>query len=221
VAGETFEVSPDVWVGTRDRSWGIRPIGEAEPPGRAAAEGAPDFGFWWMYLPIKFDDFAVVVIAQEDQYGHRTLNDAVRVWPESTGRPPELLGWPRFTTTYESGTRHAVSTLIEAMAEDGSPFRFRIESLGNVVLSCGAGYGSDPHWTHGQWRGRNFAEGLTVDLTDPAVSGGIAFGVIDHVGKATILDGEYEGAVGWGLYEHASIGAHKPSGFTDLFSVAD
>ena len=39
--------------------------------------------------------------------------------------------------------------------------------------------------------------------------------MIDHVGKATI-----DGQVGWGLFEHGTIGRHDPSGFTDFASVA-
>lgn len=35
VDGETLPVTPDTWRGNRDRSWGVRPVGEAEPPGRA------------------------------------------------------------------------------------------------------------------------------------------------------------------------------------------
>ena len=36
IDGEEITVDPDVWIGSRDRSWGIRPIGEAEPAGRPA-----------------------------------------------------------------------------------------------------------------------------------------------------------------------------------------
>src|SRR5690606_22920135 len=92
----------DTWVGTRDRSWGIRPVGEPEPPGRGSAEMAPDWGFWWTYVPMRFDDFALLLIAQEDGAGFRTLNDAVRVWAD--GRV-EQLGWPRYAIRYRSGTR--------------------------------------------------------------------------------------------------------------------
>ena len=34
VDGEETTLTSDRWVGTRDRSWGIRPVGEAEPAGR-------------------------------------------------------------------------------------------------------------------------------------------------------------------------------------------
>ena len=33
IDGEEIAVTPDSWVGTRDRSWGVRPSGEAVPGG--------------------------------------------------------------------------------------------------------------------------------------------------------------------------------------------
>ena len=32
VDGTTIAVDPSTWLGSRDRSWGIRPVGEAERP---------------------------------------------------------------------------------------------------------------------------------------------------------------------------------------------
>ena len=55
IDGEEITVDPATWIGTRDRSWGIRPIGEAEPAGRPA--DPPFEGMWWLYVPMAFDDF--------------------------------------------------------------------------------------------------------------------------------------------------------------------
>src|SRR2546430_16636821 len=77
----------------------------------------------------------------------------------------------------------------------------------------GPGYG-DAEWAHGQWKGDKWAESVVVDLTDPAVVPRIPFGNIDHVARA-----ECDGAEGFGLFEHASIGAHGPSGFADLMEL--
>ena len=90
-----------------------------------------------------------------------------------------------------------------------------MDSLGYVALHVGAGYGGDPDWSHGQWRGRGWVEGAVYDLADPAVAGRIPFGVIDHVGRATC-----DGAEGWGLFEHGTMGRHDPSGFGGWDSVA-
>jgi hypothetical protein len=211
LSGETIPVSPDTWVGSRDRSWGIRPIGEAEPAGRPQDDAA-DFGFWWLYVPVKFDDYAIVLIAQEDGNGHRTLNDALRVHPD--GRIDQL-GWPRATITYRTGSRHPVSAHIEMTEPDGSPLAMDVETLESVPLHIGCGYGGDPEWTHGAWKGRHWIEGATYDMTDPAIAARTPFGVIDHVGRATI-----NGDVGWGLFEHGTFGKHSPSGFADFGSVA-
>ena len=59
-----------------------------------------------------------------------------------------------------------------------------VESLLPVPIHVGGGYGGDPDWTHGVWKGPDFTERLTYDLTDPAVAGRVMFGVIDHVGRA-------------------------------------
>ena len=215
VGDEQMAVSDDRWVGTRDRSWGIRPIGEPEPPGRTASEADPGFGFWWTYVPMRFDDFCLVVIVQEDGDGTRTLNEAVRVWPEAARRPPEQLGWPEIEVRYRPGTRHPEGAVLHLRRRGGTPLTVEIDTLGFVGLNCGPGYGGDPDWTHGQWRGRGWAEDVVLDMRDPAVAGRVPFGVVDHVAR-----GVCEGVEGWGMFEHGTFGRHEPSGFSDWGSVA-
>jgi hypothetical protein len=203
VDGRTTAVSPDRWIGSRDRSWGIRPVGEPEPAGRPQ----PMEGFWWLYAPLRFEEYAVVVIVQEDADGFRTLNDATRVWPD--GRV-EQLGWPQVDLDYAPGTRTPTGARLTCTGAGGKPVVIEIEPRTSVTLHVGGGYGGDPEWTHGQWRGEGFAERVTHNLTDPDVVGRIPFGVTDHAARATC-----DGAVGYGLFEHASMGRHDPSGFVD------
>lgn len=210
VDGDELPVDPSVWVGSRDRSWGIRPVGEADPPGRNA--DAPIEGFWWLYVPLRFDDWALVVIAQEDPDGYRTLSDAVRV--RADGRRDQL-GWPEVDIRYRSGTRIPEGATLHLAERGGKPVTVEIDSLSYVALHVGAGYGGDPEWAHGQWKGRGWADGRVYDLTTPDIQGRIPFGVLDHVASATC-----DGQQGWGLFEHASIGRHDPSGFADFTSVA-
>jgi hypothetical protein len=167
---------------------------------------------WWLYVPLRFDDFAVVLVVQEDPDGYRTLNDCTRVWPD--GRL-EQLGWPRVSVRYASGTRVPTGATICCTTPDGEPLRIEVESRLAVPLHVGAGYGGDSDWSHGLWKGPGFTERVTYDVTDDAVAGKVMFGVIDHVARATI-----DGAEGWGLFEHAALGRHDPSGFTDWFTVA-
>ncbi|GAA4488750.1 hypothetical protein GCM10023191_018520 [Actinoallomurus oryzae] len=210
IDGEEIAVTPDRWVGTRDRSWGIRPVGEPEPAGRPA--DPPFEGMWWLYLPLRFDDFAIVLIVQEDPDGFRTLNDCNRVWGD--GRI-EQLGWPQVAISYASGTRIPTGAVIRCSGAYGGPVTLEVESLLPVALHLGGGYGGDSDWSHGVWKGPGFTERRTYDLSSPDVAGKLMFGMVDHVARATC-----DGATGYGLFEHGALGRHDPSGFTDWFTVA-
>jgi hypothetical protein len=169
-------------------------------------------GFWWLYAPLQFESCAVTVILQENPDGYRTVNDAKRVWKD--GRV-EQLGWPRVDISYVPGTRHPESARLVLSDPAGSPLTLEVETVASVPLHVGAGYSGDPDWSHGRWMGRDWTSSSVYDLTDPTVAGRIPFGVTDHLARAW-LDGEQ----GWGLFEHASMGRHDPTGFADWSSVA-
>jgi hypothetical protein len=210
VEGTSYDVTPDRWLGTRDRSWGIRPVGEPPPPGRWAAEGATQ-GFWWLYVPLRFEDFAIVVIVQENPDGHRVLNEAVRVWPD--GRA-EQLGWPELDIQYRSGTRYPERATIHCTDRNRKPVTIDVETLYSIPLGPGTGYGGT-EWTHGLWKGRGWVEGTVHDWSDPALAALTPFMMKDHVARASC-----DGVEGWGLFEHTSVGRHDPTGFTDFTSTA-
>jgi hypothetical protein len=211
VDGELIHVTPERFTATRDRSWGIRPVGEAEPAGRPN----PFTGMWWCWIPLRFDDFALHVILEEDQFGARNTNFAVRVFPAALGRDPEQLGWPLPEISYTSGTRNPTHASIDLTNREGKTSTLEIEPIVGIPLNVGCGYGADPDWTHGLWKGDNWVEGSVYDHKDEAVIGRAAFSLWDHLARAT-----FDGQVGWGIFEHGCIGAHQPSGFTDLTSVA-
>lgn len=210
IDGEEIAVTPDTWIGTRDRSWGIRPVGEPEPAGRPPHP--PMEGFWWLYVPLRFDDFAVVIVLQEEPDGFRTANDAVRIWAD--GRL-EQLGWPRVSISYAPGTRQPTRAVLRCATPAGDDVTIEVEPLTSAPLHIGAGYGGDPDWSHGQWKGPGFTERVRYQLDDPAVAARVPFGVTDHAARAWC-----GGAEGFGLFEHASMGRHDPSGFAGWESVA-
>ncbi len=216
VDGETFTIDPDVWVGTRDRSWGIRPSGEAAPAG---APQVPEFGgMWWLYAPLRFDDFAVCLIISEDPDGFRTLNDCTRVWHD--GRV-EQLGWPRIQVHYTPGTRNPTGATITAATAAGVEVVLELEARLAAPLHVGCGYGGDPDWGHGFFKGAGFSERIDYDMAAPEVVGRFMFGMVDHVGRAVLRESGVEAEqVGWGLFEHGVLGRHDPSGFADWFTVA-
>jgi hypothetical protein len=210
VDGDEIEVDPDTWLGARDRSWGIRPSGDADPPGRS--DERPLEGFWWLYVPLRFDDFALVVIIQEEPDGYRSLNDARRVFAD--GRI-EQLGWPRVEIDYRSDGRHPERARLHLTTPAGEPLLVEVETLSFIPLHVGTGYGGDPEWSHGQWKGHAWSSASGYDLTDPEIVARIPWGISDHVARATCA-----GQTGWGMFEHAAMGRHDPSGFADWSSVA-
>ncbi|WP_329388025.1 hypothetical protein OG625_32310 [Streptomyces sp. NBC_01351] len=211
--GEELTVTAGEWTGTRDRSWGVRPI-PGEEGGRAAEEYRPE-GFHWLWIPVRFEDRFVMVIAQEDADGHRTLNEAVQVFPEATGRHDVQLGWPHTEIRYRPGSRHPESAVVHLTDPARKPLELGVEILNSSPLAVGAGYPPAGDWQHGTWQGRGWTDRRVYDLSDPSAHPMAAFGVTDHSARFTL-----DGQIGHGIFEHGSFGRHDPSGFVDYSSVA-
>jgi hypothetical protein len=212
VAGARFEVTPDRWWGSRDRSWGVRPVGEPEPPGIAASK-IPG-GFFWNYAPMQFPDFSILYIVQEETDGRRVLEEAVRVWPESTGRAPEHLGVPSHDIEWASGTRVAKRATLHFTEPGGRPLDVHVDVLLPLYLGLGTGYGTDADWRHGMYQGPLVVQGRTWDLHDPATQLPL-FSVVEHLSRF-----EVDGNVGYGLFELACIGPHDQYRFRGWDDVA-
>ncbi|MFC9816824.1 hypothetical protein ACFVJM_32715 [Streptomyces virginiae] len=211
--GEEFTLTAGEWTGTRDRSWGVRPI-PGEEGGRAAEECRPD-GFHWLWIPVRFADRFVMVIAQEDADGHRTLNEAVQVFPEAGGRADVQLGWPHTEIRYRPGSRHPESAVVHLTDPSRKPLELGVEILNSSPLAVGAGYPPAGDWQHGTWQGRGWSDRRVYDLSHPAAHPMAAFGVTDHSARFTL-----DGQTGHGIFEHGSFGRHDPSSFADYSSVA-
>ncbi len=207
VAGQTFDVTPDRWWGTRDRSWGVRPIGEPEPPGIRATAGFN--GMFWLYTPTRFDDFSVFCIVQEKPDGTRVLEEAVRVWKDGE-RGVESLGRPEHRLDFEAGTRRVKRAEMSFTAPDGRPLTMSIEPLLQLHVGIGTGYGFDADWRHGMYQGALKVAGVTYDLRNPEDAVRM-FGIVDSVARC-----ELDGQVGYGLFEYMVLGPHERYGFTDF-----
>jgi hypothetical protein len=206
VGGESYDVDPQAWIGTRDRSWGIRSVGEAEPRGIRDALPAP--GFFWLYSPMRFDDFAILTIINEDRDGERILEEAVRVWPEETGRAPEPLGRPTHEIEFVDGTRDPKRARLSFTGPADRPIRVEVEPLLPVHVALGCGYGNDHEWRHGMYQGKEVVQYRSYDLTDAEVRAE-ARGVTDYAARFELDDGR----VGYGLFEFAILGPYGPYGF--------
>jgi hypothetical protein len=205
-----FHVTPDRWQGSRDRSWGVRPVGESEPPGIQVRNPAQ---FYWMYSPMQFEEFSILTIVQEDAAGHRLLEEAVRVWPEAAGRPPQHLGRPEYQPQYAPGTREVQTATILFSPHDGQPLQVTVRPVLPVSIMVGTGYGLEPDWKHGMYQGADLVvQGVTYDLRKPEDAARM-WGMIDSVAQFECTE---DGATvtGAGLFEYWPFGAHAPTGLT-------
>ena len=192
IGDREWEVTPDAWWGSRDRSWGIRPSGEPEPPGITAT--LPFAGFNWLYAPVRFEDQSVFVICQTRNDGSRVLEEAVRVWRNGTGEGVEHLGRPEYDLTWDDDKRFVVAAKVRAgkLEMDVEPWR-------PIHLGTGTGYGFDPEWKHGRFVGEQVVQERHWDLGDPAQVASM-FGIVDAAARYTL-----DGQPGHGLFEYLFI----------------
>ncbi|MEO7428356.1 MAG: hypothetical protein ABIY48_03140 [Acidimicrobiales bacterium] len=190
VDGQRIDVTPDHWWGSRDRSWGIRPVGEAEPPGiTAAKEGGT---FRWLYAPMRMADHALVFICQERGDGSRVLEEAVRLWPD--GRVDHL-GRPEHDVTWGEGGPGLMGMATKATLRMGDVV-VEVEPVLPVHIGVGTGYGFDSDgWKHGAYQGELVVQGRTWDLTTEEGRSQM-WGIVDALAKCTV-----DGQEGWGLLE--------------------
>ncbi len=215
VAGRTFEVTPDRWKGARDRSWGVRPVGEPEHPGIRSRETNDGYGFRHDWLPMQFDDHMLKVQIDQDADGHRHLEESMRVWNSDLARPIDHLGRPDVEIEYLPGTREVRRATVTTAAPDGAPIVVHTKPLRTLYLAAGSGYVYDGTWGHGMYQGPLAVEGVVHDLTDPEVRRRYAI-LNETLSRFELASGE----VGYGMHENMLRGVYRPSGFLTPESVA-
>lgn len=211
VGDERFEVTPDHWWGARDRSWGVRPVGEPEAPG---IQTEPVMTGMWNYVPMQFDDHSILLIVQEEASGHRTIEEAVRVWNDPD-RGHDWLGRPEVDHTLVSGTRMiATPTRFLLPEAPEGPLEITCTSLTYNYLGIGTGYGLGDEFRHGMWLGPGpVVEYKTWPMAE--LDTWAWYAIVEHAARF-----EVDGRVGYGMLEHFFISAYPRYGLTDLTSVA-
>lgn len=203
--GADIEVTPDRFWGSRDRSWGVRPVGEPEPPGAAAAMS----GFYWNYFVTRFEKSSIVYMCQEDGFGRRFLEEGLRLFPD--GRV-EHLGRPEHQLRFAPGTRMvtgATVTFRDGLVLEGTCLR-------PIHLARGTGYGFDADWRHGMWHGEQLVVQRRDFAGDDPANVPLVGAIVDHLASFSTNQGD---GLGYGLLEVMTMGPH-PQYFTAWDDVA-
>jgi len=211
VGAETFTVTPDRWWGTRDRSWGVRPVGEAEPPGIRQAEGA--LTGMWNYSPMQFPRYSMLYILNETNRGERPIEEAVRIWNDRA-RPPEWLGRPEYEHRLTPGTRMIERSVLRFPHAPGGGLSVTATPLLTSYIAIGTGYGVEQDWRHGMYQGELVVQGFVKDVDEIAGLG--QYTIVDHVARFEVSDG----TLGYGLHEHGFWGAFDKYGMHDAYAGA-
>lgn len=214
VGGKTYEVGPERWKGVRDRSWGVRPVGEREAPGIAVKQER-SHGFFHNWMPMQFGDFMLKVFFEEDADGNRFLEESAKVYNFGIDREPEPMGSPHHHFTYKSGTRELEKAVIRFDHPSGEEVSVEVTPLRTVYLAAGSGYVPSEDWGHGCYKGEIVVEGLTYDMSDPEVVKQYAF-LNETLCRFDLSTGE----VGYGMHENMCIGVYRPYGFETPADVA-
>lgn len=208
VGGKSYEIAPEAFWGSRDHSWGIRGVGEPEPPGiRARAGGGT---FFWNWACIQMPDHTLLYTVSEEADGSRWNDSSIRLHAIDSGRPEDHLH-SEHSIEFISGTRQFKRATLAMTEKDGRRFTIECDPL-MVLWMAGCGYGGD--WRHGQYHGSLAVEGITHDLGDPETLRRLS-GLHETVCRYTI-----EGQVGYGVFELAAFGAYPRYGFNTPRDVA-
>jgi hypothetical protein len=204
-----------VW-GTKDRSWGVRPVGDPAP--MAPSNAPPQICFFW--APINFDDAAVHYMVFEDGDGVPWSEGAAMlpvIGPgEATVGPSsrfDPLGSVGLDLEWEPGLRRSRRAALSFQRQGiDSLDRIDLDPLITFRMS-GAGYGH-PTWSHGRWH-----DELAVGSEDFAV-GDLDNTEFRNLHVQQVMRATWAGRVGFGVLEQLVIGPHRARGLTGLANGA-
>jgi hypothetical protein len=216
-AGKTLAVDASHVCGTKDRSWGVPPVGEPETGG-APATRLPQFFFLW--APIHWQDRCTHFSVFEDERGFAWHQDGaiVPVYSSLDEIPGvqdpgiETMASVSHQITYVKGTRRAESVEIALVEPSGTRHVIALEPLLCFQMK-GIGYGH-PQWGHGRWKGELVVAGESwkTDELNPLA--------LENVHIQQVVRARMDGREGIGALEQICIGPHAPSGFKEFLDGA-
>lgn len=203
VAGDRIDLRTDEWCGTRDRSWGVRPIGEREA--NMAPDG-PAPTFYWLWSPLTFADMNVMFDVNEHRNGQRWHQNASISTPGIHTTCDVTHGTHTYNIGWRPGTRHADSFSMNLLLPDRT---IGIELTARTTFFMqGIGY-THPTWGHAYYRGPNERTHDSLVLADVDE----AEPSFQHV--QILCDARRDdGTLGRGILEMLISGPHDPSGLT-------
>lgn len=206
VDGRRRELSTAESWGSRDRSWGVRPVGE--PASTGAPVSTPQF--YWLWAPVNFTSLCTHFDVNEYDDGRRWHQ--VGAIARTDGTLPEIMQSVDYRVEWRTGTRWAKA--FEYVLVDAH------ERVHTVTLQPrsefhmgGLGYGHPRHG-HGMWQGESATalERIAVPVDDPCARINVH---VQALCDATYAGPNGETERGLGILEQLAVGAH-PTGLSGV-----
>ena len=206
-------VHESVCYGTKDRSWGVRGIGERETGGAPTTPG----GICFIWAPLVWDDHISHAIFFDGQKGEPLVREGLEapLYKTEADIPGVEDGLverkltARHRIEYHAGTRLAKAAEIDLVNLADGVRRIKLEPKLKFMMK-GLGYGH-PEWKQGAWKG----ELVTGhESFDPRQLDNQAPENIHTQQLVTATDGERHGV---GVLEQIVVGPYEPAGFKGFF----
>lgn len=211
-----IKVDEDMCLGTKDRSWGVRRVGEAETGG---APAMPQ-GICFVWAPLVWDDHITHAIFFDDSKGHPLVREgivaplykSVNDIPGVEDGQDQRMATARHRIEYVPGTRLAKSAEIDLVDHEGNTRTIALEPILKFQMK-GLGY-MHPTWGQGMWKGELEMAGESFDprQIDPLAPENLH---VQQVVRAS--DGT---RTGMGVLEQITVGPYAPAGFTEFLDGA-
>jgi hypothetical protein len=211
-----FTVEENAWYGTKDRSWGVRGVGEPETGG---APSVPR-GIFFLWAPLIWDDHITHAIFFDGQDGEALVREGITApfyateadVPDALTGTDERMASAAHRVAYHPGTRLASHAELDLTDRQGRTRTISLEP-GLRFHMKGLGYGH-PEWGQGMWKGDLAIGGESFD---PATLPLLAPQNIHVQQVVRAADGHREGR---GVLEQIVIGPYAPAGFTEFLDGA-
>jgi hypothetical protein len=200
-------------LGTRDRSWGVRPIGAADAQPQQPAVSPQ---FYWLWAPTNFPNLSLYYHVNDDAEGVPWNTRATLAMDGANANEPFHLHDTAMHVSWEKGKRYATRAVLSAKDAHDRAHKVTWTPHATFMMK-GIGYGH-PDWGHGHWKGESVAarEDFRPDALDPLTPMHLHIQAICSVKH----EGLGAGSDGVGILEQLVIGPHAPSGFKGLLDGA-
>jgi hypothetical protein len=219
INGRTLRIDPSTTLGTKDRSWGVRPVGEPDPAGAPALPGKRG-GIFFLWAPLHWKDRCTHAGVFETTDGVMWHWDGM-VLP-TYENPEDIPGIEDPDTRpllsvahdieYIPGTRRARRARI-TMTELGD----KVSEIELEAALCfrmkGIGY-MHPQWGHGRWKGELAIGGERWKIDD------VDEMALENQHIQQVMMARSDGEEGVGVLEQIAIGPHARYGFKDFLDPA-